>query len=76
MLSMWNDRGLDPDGQPVRARRQAAHLAGLARRHRPIWFTDQRLTGRFEFAGGPSVRIDPTGQWLYILDHDLGGVPA
>jgi len=67
MLSMWNDLVFDklgnlyvPDDKP---RIWRVSPDGTAH----IWFTDQRLTGLFGFAGGPlGGRIDPTGQWLDI----------
>jgi sugar lactone lactonase YvrE len=67
MLSMWNDLTFDtagnlyvPDDKP---RIWRVSPDGTAH----IWFTDQRLTGLFGFAGGPlGGRIDPTGQWLYF----------
>jgi hypothetical protein len=67
MLSMWNDLVFDtagnlyvPDDKP-RIWRVAPD--GTA----SIWFTDDRLTGLFGFAGGPlGGRIDPSGEWLYV----------
>ena len=70
MKAMWNDLAFDragnlyvPDDKP-RIWRVAPD--GTA----SIWFTDERLTGYFGFAGGPlGGRIDPTGQVAVLLDH-------
>ena len=71
---------LRPGRQPLRARRQAADLAGRARTARPRSGSPTRgSTGFFGFAGGPlGGRIDPTGQWLYFsitvaAEFPLGG---
>ena len=67
MAAMWNDLVFDaagnlyvPDDKP---RIWRVSPDGTPE----IWFTDPRLTGFFEFAGGPlGARIDPSGQWLYF----------
>ena len=67
MASMWNDLTFDavgnlyvPDDKPRIWRVSPDGEAS-------IWFTDDRLTGGFPFAGGPlGGRIDPSREWLYV----------
>ena len=67
MAAMWNDLVFDeagnlyvPDDKP---RIWRVSPDGTPK----IWFTDPRLGGFFEFAGGPlGARIDPSGEWLYF----------
>ncbi|MEP6468613.1 MAG: SMP-30/gluconolactonase/LRE family protein [Chloroflexota bacterium] len=67
MAAMWNDLVFDtagnlyvPDDKPRIWRVTPSGVPS-------IWFTDPRLKGFFDFAGGPlGGRIDPTGEWLYF----------
>jgi sugar lactone lactonase YvrE len=76
MKAMWNDLAFDPAGNLYvpddKPRIWRVGPDGTA----SIWFTDERLTGYFGFAGGPlGGRIDPTGQWLYFSITVAADVP-
>ena len=67
IASMWNDLVFDHAGN-LYVTDDKPRIWRVSPDGTPsIWFTDTRLTGFFDFAGGPlGGRVDPTGQWLYF----------
>ena len=67
MVTMWNDLVFDKAGNLFMTDDKPRLWRVTPDGHASVWFTDPRLTGFFEFAGGPlGGRIDPTGKYLYF----------
>jgi sugar lactone lactonase YvrE len=67
MVTMWNDLVFDKAGNLYMTDDKPRLWRVTPDGQASVWFTDPRLTGFFEFAGGPlGGRIDPTGKYLYF----------
>jgi len=65
--TMWNDLTFDRAGNLLMTDDKPRLWRITPDGKASVYFTDQRLLGQFQFAGGPlGGRIDPSGKWFYF----------